>query len=117
MSCLAPHYAPPRQLVVQSAPERQELQPDDLLVRVTAAGINPADCQFRRGDYQAFSPLQFPAILGWDVAGVVERVGPPRADSSLAIESSRCATCRVPAYMQNSLRSRCALSRPHAPCP
>ena len=55
---------------------RPELRPDDLLVRVHGAGINPADWQFRRGDFAAYAPLQFPATLGWDVSGVVERVGP-----------------------------------------
>jgi NADPH:quinone reductase-like Zn-dependent oxidoreductase len=59
----------------EEAPE-PVLRQDDVLVRVHAAGINPADCQFRRGDYAAFAPLRFPAILGWDVAGWVERVGP-----------------------------------------
>jgi NADPH:quinone reductase-like Zn-dependent oxidoreductase len=52
------------------------LLPDDVLVRVHAAGVNPADCQFRRGDYRAVAPLPMPAILGWDVAGTVERLGP-----------------------------------------
>ena len=52
------------------------LLPDDVLVRVHAAGVNPADCQFRRGDYRTVAPLPMPAILGWDVAGTVERFGP-----------------------------------------
>src|SRR4051812_47337326 len=56
----------------EEAPE-PELLPDDVLIRVHAAGVNPADCQFRRGDYRAFAPLQMPAILGWDVAGTVDR--------------------------------------------
>jgi NADPH:quinone reductase-like Zn-dependent oxidoreductase len=43
----------------------------DLLIQVHAAGVNPADTQFRRGDYQAFVPLPLPFIAGWDVAGSV----------------------------------------------
>ncbi|HEU4778565.1 MAG TPA: NADP-dependent oxidoreductase [Steroidobacteraceae bacterium] len=43
----------------------------DVLIKVHAAGVNPADVQFRRGDYQAFVPLALPFILGWDVAGSV----------------------------------------------
>jgi NADPH:quinone reductase-like Zn-dependent oxidoreductase len=43
----------------------------DVLIKVHAAGVNPADVQFRRGDYQAFLPLALPFILGWDVAGSV----------------------------------------------
>lgn len=43
----------------------------DVLIKVHAAGINPADVQFRRGDYQAFAPLPLPFIPGWDVAGSI----------------------------------------------
>ena len=43
----------------------------EVLIKVHAAGINPADVQFRRGDYQAFVPLALPFIPGWDVAGSV----------------------------------------------
>jgi NADPH:quinone reductase-like Zn-dependent oxidoreductase len=49
---------------------------DDMLIRVQAAGVNPADCQFRRGDYRSAAPLAMPAILGWDVAGTIDRAGP-----------------------------------------
>jgi NADPH:quinone reductase-like Zn-dependent oxidoreductase len=37
--------------------------------------VNPADTQFRRGDYRAFVPLPLPFIPGWDVAGTVAAVG------------------------------------------
>lgn len=46
----------------------------DLLVRVLATSVNPLDYQIRRGDYPAYVPL--PAVIGHDVSGVVERVGP-----------------------------------------
>src|SRR3954447_18537039 len=68
-------YGDRSELLVEQTSE-PVLRSDDVLLRVVAAAINPADCQFRRGDYQAFAPLQFPAILGWDVAGTVERIGP-----------------------------------------
>jgi len=47
----------------------------EMLIQVIAAGVNPADWQFRRGDFASFLPLQFPAILGWDVAGVIAAIG------------------------------------------
>lgn len=47
---------------------------DELLVRVIATAINPLDYQIRRGDYPEYVPL--PAIIGHDVSGVVEQVGP-----------------------------------------
>ncbi|WP_216362530.1 zinc-binding dehydrogenase [Bowmanella denitrificans] len=47
--------------------------PDEVLVRVKAASVNPVDIQTRRGDYQSAIPL--PAKLGVDCAGVIEQVG------------------------------------------
>lgn len=59
----------------ENAPEPTP-QPADLRIRVHTAAVNPADWQFRRGDFRQFVPLRFPAILGWDVAGTVESVDP-----------------------------------------
>jgi NADPH:quinone reductase-like Zn-dependent oxidoreductase len=50
--------------------------PDGVLVRVKAAGVNPVDVKIRGGYLAQSLPFQFPVILGWDVAGVVEEVGP-----------------------------------------
>jgi NADPH2:quinone reductase len=44
----------------------------DVLVRLKAASINPADFKMRSGGLISGS---LPAILGWDGAGVVEQVG------------------------------------------
>ncbi len=43
--------------------------PDELLIRVAAAGVNFADVLIRRGDYP--QPPRLPAILGNEVAGEV----------------------------------------------
>jgi NADPH:quinone reductase-like Zn-dependent oxidoreductase len=47
----------------------------EVLVRVAAASINPIDYKMRSGEAQARFPIQFPAILGRDFAGVVRAVG------------------------------------------
>lgn len=52
------------------------LRDDDVLVRVHAAGVNPLDNKIRSGEFKLLLPYQLPLILGNDVAGVVERVGP-----------------------------------------
>src|SRR2546421_628932 len=52
-----------------------EVGPDDVLIRVQAAGVNPADVNFREGRYAQMMPLSFPAIMGSDFAGTVARVG------------------------------------------
>jgi NADPH2:quinone reductase len=48
----------------------------ELLIRVKAAGVNPVDAKIRQGLLKARLPHQFPIILGWDVAGIVEETGP-----------------------------------------
>ena len=47
----------------------------EVLVRVVAAGVNPVDCQTRRGDGVARWVGPPPFIVGWDVCGVVEAMG------------------------------------------
>ncbi len=48
--------------------------PGELLVRVVASGTNPVDAKIRQAGNWAGIP--FPAVLGYDVSGVVEEVGP-----------------------------------------
>jgi NADPH:quinone reductase-like Zn-dependent oxidoreductase len=50
--------------------------PDVVLVRVHAAGVNPVDVGIRSGGLAELFPHHFPVVPGWDVSGVVERVGP-----------------------------------------
>lgn len=65
-------------------PERFEIRevekpapgPGQLLVRVRAASVNPLDWKMRKGQLRFLRPARFPLILGFDVAGEVEEVGP-----------------------------------------
>lgn len=50
--------------------------PGQVLVRVRAAGINALDWKVRQGDVRDAFPLQLPAVLGIELAGIVEAVGP-----------------------------------------
>ncbi|RDI72710.1 NADP-dependent oxidoreductase [Halopelagius longus] len=54
---------------------RPELDSDELLVRVRAAGVNPLDWLVCRGDLPSLLDKPLPWIPGWDVSGVVESVG------------------------------------------
>ncbi len=47
----------------------------DVLVEVSAAGINPLDKMVRNGEFKRLLKYQTPFVLGHDVAGVVTRVG------------------------------------------
>jgi NADPH:quinone reductase len=63
----------PEVLQLGEAPLAWPRRPDDVLVRLKAAGLNPADAYFRRlGPY--VEPVG-PLILGHDGAGVVDAVG------------------------------------------
>ena len=55
---------------------RPEPQDGEVLVRVRAAGVNPADWKIREGWAKDVMPLRFPYVPGVDLAGVVEQVGP-----------------------------------------
>jgi len=52
-----------------------DIAPDDVLVRVVAASINPVDWKVREGYLAQMIPHALPLTLGWDVSGVVEKVG------------------------------------------
>ena len=53
-----------------------EAGPGEVLVKVAATSVNPIDWKLRSGAAKAIMPLTFPAILGRDVAGTVEKAGP-----------------------------------------
>ncbi|MEU1316664.1 NADP-dependent oxidoreductase [Streptomyces tibetensis] len=52
--------------------ERPEPKPNEVLVRVRAAGVNPTDWKHRATGGFLGEP---PFVLGWDVSGVVKAVG------------------------------------------
>ncbi len=53
-----------------------EPKADEVLIRVRAAGVNPADWKYRLGRYKQVMPLQFPWTPGLEGAGIVEATGP-----------------------------------------
>src|SRR6058998_3307422 len=50
-------------------------KPDEILVQVHAAGLNPVDNKIREGKMKPLLRLQLPATLGGDLAGVVLEAG------------------------------------------
>mgnify|MGYP001197155719 CR=1 FL=1 len=48
---------------------------NEVLIKIHATSINPIDWKVREGYLKNRLPFHFPIILGWDAAGVVERVG------------------------------------------
>jgi NADPH:quinone reductase-like Zn-dependent oxidoreductase len=47
----------------------------EVLIRVQAVSVNPIDWKMRSGSARDRFPLQLPAVLGRDVAGVVRELG------------------------------------------
>lgn len=54
---------------------RPTIKPDEILVQVHAAGLNPVDNIIPTGAFRPFLKLQLPATMGSDLAGVVVEVG------------------------------------------
>jgi NADPH:quinone reductase-like Zn-dependent oxidoreductase len=67
-------YGGPEVLKYEDVP-RPEPKHDQLLVRVTAAGVNPVDGMIRSGMFAKHGKATSPIVLGGDIAGVVEKVG------------------------------------------
>lgn len=64
----------PEALIYEEAP-RPTPGPGEVLVKVEAAGVNPADHKHRDGMFKDFVKYEFPKILGYDVAGAIAAVG------------------------------------------
>lgn len=67
-------YGGANELKYEDAP-MPDIQPDDVLVKIHASGVNPVDWKVRKGELAKAMERSFPVILGWDMAGVVEKVG------------------------------------------
>ncbi|WP_338538611.1 NADP-dependent oxidoreductase [Janibacter terrae] len=63
--------------------------PGEVRIRVTRAAVNPVDWKVMSGGLDALMDASFPVIPGWDVAGVVDAVGP---DTPELAEGDRVAS-------------------------
>lgn len=55
---------------------RPELGPNEVLIRVVSASVNPLDIKLIKGILHDFFPLSFPYTMGSDFTGIVEQSGP-----------------------------------------
>src|SRR5213076_1015357 len=67
-------YGGPEVFKYEDAP-RPEPKDDEVLVRVMAAGVNPVDAYVRQGMLSRRGLDKRPMIIGYDIAGVVEKTG------------------------------------------
>src|SRR5437016_9344414 len=71
---IAHEYGAPEVLKFEEVP-RPEPKEDEALVRVIASGVNPADPLTLSGKYAREFGTHLPLIPGYDIAGVVEKIG------------------------------------------
>jgi NADPH:quinone reductase-like Zn-dependent oxidoreductase len=67
-------YGGSEKLVLESIP-RPAPQPNEVLIKVRFAGVNPVDWKFRAGYLKDYMPLQLPVLPGIDVSGTIEELG------------------------------------------
>jgi NADPH:quinone reductase-like Zn-dependent oxidoreductase len=89
-----------------------EIKPGEILVRVKAAGINPVDWKIREGYIKDLFPYEFPIILGWDAAGIVEQAGP--AVTRFRQGDEIFAYCRKPMVQGGAYAEYIVLEEEHA---
>lgn len=54
----------------------KDVKGNEVYVKVHAASINPIDWKMARGDLKMLTKTAFPSGIGYDIAGVIEAVGP-----------------------------------------
>jgi len=102
----------PEALELVDLPQPQLVNAADILVRIHAAGINPIDTKIRQA-MDRF-PVQQPAILGCDGAGVVEAVGDAVTDFKPGDEVYYCQpgfNGRQGSYAGYAVVDQCLIAR------
>ncbi|MCZ0979098.1 NADP-dependent oxidoreductase [Streptomyces diastatochromogenes] len=67
-------YGGPEVLEYGELPD-PKVGPDEVLIRVRAASVNPVDWKAQAGYLDGMLDAVFPVVPGWDVSGVVVRLG------------------------------------------
>ena len=82
-------------------------RPQDVLVRVRIAGVNPIDYKIRSGLMRPHLPPKLPAIPGSEAAGVVEQVGAEVTD--IAVGDEVFGWTRGGGYCEQAILTTCAI--------
>src|SRR3981081_2607513 len=92
-------YGGPDKLKYEDVPDPVPTE-GQVLVRVAATSVNPIDYKMRSGAAKDRFPLEFPAILGRDISGIVREVGPgvsefKPGDKVMALGLKACAELTI----------------------
>ena len=63
--------------------------PDEVVIEIHAASLNPIDFKIVRGDLKRVSKYRLPRPFGFDASGVVLSAGA----RAIAIQAGRCGLC------------------------
>ncbi len=67
-------FGGPEVLKLEAVP-KPEAKEDEILIRVISAGVNSFDGVLRSGKYAKIFEMKLPWVPGYDIAGIVEKVG------------------------------------------
>ncbi|WP_120002842.1 NADP-dependent oxidoreductase [Nesterenkonia muleiensis] len=100
-------YGEPQSLQLKDLPT-PKLGPGEVLIRAERASVNPVDWKLMSGALDPMMDTFFPVIPGWDVAGVVEAVGP---DVPELTPGDRVASYARKDYVQGGTYAECVSVR------
>jgi NADPH:quinone reductase-like Zn-dependent oxidoreductase len=79
-------YGGPEVLRLEDDVPVPEAGEGQVLIKVAGAGVNPVDWKIREGLMKNFAPVTFPATVGREFSGTVEKLGPGVSDFSVGDE-------------------------------
>ncbi len=68
-------YGEPKKSLAFADIEKPTPKPNEVLIKVHAAGLNPIDFKMANGDLKLIQKLTFPSPIGFDLAGIVTAKG------------------------------------------
>ena len=74
-AALIRQFGNPDVFTIEEKDKPQKLGPKQVLVKMYASSVNPIDFKQRKGNHRFIMGKPFPIQLGYDAAGVVEKVG------------------------------------------
>lgn len=72
---VAPKYCKPEEYTLVELPTPKITRPDDVLIRVHAAGTTVGQLRFAKGDFSLLLSATFPMVIGFEGSGIVVAVG------------------------------------------
>jgi len=72
-------YGGPENIIIGELPDPVPSK-DQVLIRIMACSVNPVDWKVREGRLKFLSGKKFPLIVGSEISGIIEAVGPGAGD-------------------------------------